>query len=156
MPSDWTKLRAWFDPIARRFNYYTAYELPADEHVRTVDFSGGVDGFREHLRGMGYEPQYLSAAKRHPETGELHDLSYRSVPQSHPEAAQGKEIYDHFNPGQCQYHVHAWEIEGSVWIGSHYETRPDFFGPSVSLRRQLTHYRPGPETYLIGVTDLNL
>jgi len=153
MPTPWTELRALADPIARQFGYYTAYPLHVDEYLGTFDLSDVI----AFLRNNGYSPQRLSAAKRHPETNQLHDASFRRVPSEHPAGARGTRIADLFEPEQCQYHVHAFERENGVEFFSHYEARPDFFQPNVSLTRLRTHYRPDwGETYLIGVTDLEL
>lgn len=145
MPSAWTRLRAAADPLARRLNAYTAYSLTPDEYVGRID--GDVRAF---LRSHGYEPQYLSAAKRHPETNALHDLSYRRVPTAHP-AGVTTALTRNWRPAQCQYHVHVFGHE----CFSHYELRPDFWPPNP--RRLREHYRPtAGSTYLRGVTDLDL
>ena len=153
MPTPWTELRALADPIARQFGYYTAYPLHADEYLGTNHLSDAL----AYLQENDYHPQRLSAAKRHPETNQLHDASFRRVPTTHPEDAVGTELVDLFEPKECQYHVHAFEREDGIDFYSHYEARPDFFQPHPSIPRLRTHYRPDwGETYLLGVTDLDL
>lgn len=147
MVSAWTRLRAALDPLARRYNLYTAYTIGNSEFVGTMD--GTVADAREQLRANGYTPQYLSAAKRLPGTGQLHDLSYRHVPETHPSAWTD----DRFAPSECQYHVHAFATDDAVRLFSHYEVRPDTWRP-LALR---THYRPAyGQTYLRGVTNLEV
>lgn len=165
-PSVWTRIRAALDPIARRYNLYTAYRVSQDEFVGT--WTGTVDEFRERLGDAGYVPQYLSAAKSHPESErpwdadeDLHDLSYRHVPDRHPGAVENTGL-EAWRPVDCQYHVHL--IRGDVF--SHYELRPDFFRPTpLAVERLAEHYRPTYDgggrpratwTYLRGVTDLEL
>lgn len=155
MPTPWTELRALANPIARLFGYYTAYPLDPNEYLGTADLT--LDSALSILWRYGYQPQWLSAAKRHPETNRLHDASYRRVPNEHPKAAAGRRLVTDFEPKQCQFHVHLFELEDGVEFYSHYEARPDFVRPDISLGRLRTHYRPQwGETYLQGVTDLEL
>lgn len=165
MPSAWTELRAAADPVVRPYNLYTAYPLTRAEHIGTV--AGSVDELREFLVDAGYGPQYLSAAKAHPDasqpwtSSDLHDLSYRRVPAEHPPATihdgEMLRIAREFRPAECQYHVHAFGRGGVLECYSHYEVRPDFLRPSISIRRLQTHYRPEyAQDYLRGVTDLEL
>lgn len=146
MPSAWTRLRAALDPLARRVNLYTAYDIGHDEYVGAFDAEMGLADVRHSLRQNAYEPQYLSAAKRLPGTGQLHDLSYRRVPTTHPEAWS----VDRYAPSDCQYHVHVFEsADGGPLAFSHYEVRP-FADPRE-------HFRPTyGSTYLRGVSDLDL
>jgi len=162
MPSAWTHLRAAVDPLVRPYHLYTAYPLTDAEHIGTVAGESIRDA-RRALGMAGYEPQYLSAAKRHPETGALHDLSYRKVPDIHPVfdpiVSGGLKPYD---AEQCQLHVHAFDVPDGVAFYSHYELRPDLrpvAGETIgeAYRRLRTHYRPEyGDTYLRGVTDLPL
>lgn len=155
MPTPWTELRVALDPIARRFNHYTAYRIREAERIGTT--GRDVASTREYLRQQGYEPQYLSAAKRHPDTGQAHDISYRRVPESHPPAADGRDVAEKFTPEECQFHVHAFATGGQVELFSHYEARPDFFSPTWDVARLRTHYRPVyGEEYLRGVTRLEV
>lgn len=147
MPSAWTLLRAALDPLARAYGYYMAYTIGHDEYVGALGDGYTLRDARKYLRQNDYEPQYLSAAKRLPVTGELHDLSYRRVPTAHPDEWSDPR----FAPEECQYHVHVWQSDGGPLFFSHYETRPDRVGTAVE------HYRPTPgRTYLRGVTDLEL
>lgn len=167
VPSAWTRLREAADPLARSIGLYTAYTLPESEYVGSVDRLS-VDPYtptltfadlRDYLAAHGYEPQYLSAAKRHPETGSLHLLSVRRVPDEHPEAVAGTALSDH-PPGACQYHVHVCPgpVDGQYDLFSHYELRPlpmAVAGESCreAVARSARHYRP-QGAYLQGVTDL--
>lgn len=161
MPSAWTQLRAALDPIARRYNLYTAYRVEWPEHVGTVD-GMDVETARWFLDDVGYVPQFLSAAKAWPESeqpwsnDDLHDLSYRRVPERHPSEAYDTEL-EYWPSGLCQYHVHVFVRDGVAYFFSHYELRPDFLRPYPSIPRLREHYRPTyGETYLRGVTDLEL
>lgn len=154
MVSTWTRLRAAVDPIVRPYHLYTAYPLGSPEYVGTV--LGSVDDVRQLLVEAGYEPQYLSAAKEHPETGQLHDLSYRRVPDEHPEEAEGTAVGT-WRPIDCQYHFHAFATADGVDGFSHYELRPDFWSPEFDVERLEIHYHPTyDDDYLRGVTDLDL
>lgn len=161
MASGWTLLRAAVDPIARRYNLYTAYRVGWEERIGDVD-GMGADAARWYLQDRGYEPQYLSAAKAWPDAGrpwgdgDLHDLSYRRVPDRHPPRAYGKPL-EEWRPADCQYHVHVFVRDGGAVFFSHYELRPDFFSPAFSPARLRAHYRPAyGQSYLRGVTDLEL
>lgn len=162
MPSTWTELRGAIDPLVRPFDLYTAYPLSEKERIGTTPTGPkGVDRARRRLRDRGYEPQYLSAAKRHPRTGQLHDLSFRRVPHEHPfeilkPDAEAFAIQS-WRPAECQYHVHVFDLGDVLDWFSHYELRPDFFKPDLDVVRLTTHYRPRyGEEYLRGVTDLGL
>ena len=159
MPSPWTRLRAAVHPHARRLlGLYEAYPLNQEEYVGTLGNGYTLADARHYLRQNGYTPQYLSAAKRHPQTGALHDLSYRRVPTRHPPAALDTALEARFAPAACQYHAHVFQTaDGGPVFYSHYEARPDPLRPAVDLARLRTHYRPTTgETYLEGVTDLQL
>lgn len=155
MASAWTAARAALDPLARRYGQYTAYTIPSEEFIGHAP-DERIPAIRAWLRREGYGPQFLSAAKRHPETGELHELSYRRVPDEHPPAAYNSPLVEQFGARQCQLHVHAFAVPGGVDVFSHYEVRPDPFTPDVNLHRLQTHYNPTPGQYLTGVTDLSL
>lgn len=143
------------DPIASRFNKYTAYTIEEKEYIGTIEES--IYGVRDYLIDQNYEAQRLSAAKKHHETGQPHELSYRRVPTEHPDETEGKQVETKFEPEQCQFHVHAFAIDDAFELYSHYETRPDFLSPSLELNRLQTHYRPDHgETYLLGVADLDI
>ncbi len=155
MPSIWTKFRIAVNPIARRFNQYTAYTIRDPERIGAIQED--VPGTREYLRACGYEPQFLSAAKKHPQTGQPHDLSYRRVPDSHPPGTGDKLIAENFRPQECQFHVHAFHVADQMQLFSHYEARPDLLSPEVDISRLRTHYRPeyGQE-YIRGISDLEI
>ena len=123
------------DPIARRFGGYTAYTLSEKERVGTIK-TNAVSALRE----IGYEwpPRFagirLEAAKMHPETGEVHQASFRKVDP---------------NNERKQYHVHLWDVFSiaptPVYV--HREYRPDFKrvadeSYSEMYDRLRTHYRP--------------
>lgn len=157
MPSTWTLLRAAVQPVVAPYNLYTAYPLTEKELVATI--ATDTSRLRSFLRTRGYEPQYLSAAKRHPATRRLHDLSYRRVPDEHPPAVEGAAL-EAWPPSACQYHVHAFEMsermaEGIFSVASHYELKPDLL--PLDLERLEIHYGPryGQE-YLRGITDLTV
>lgn len=155
MPGRWTQLRAAVDPITRQLGFYTAYALDVEEHVGSVELTTGEA--QQYLRQRAYDPQYLSAAKRHPETGELHKLSTRHVPDDHPPAADGTQLAERYAPRECQFHTHWFDTAGGVDVFSHYETRPDLLRPEPSIERLRTHYRPERgSTYLRGITNLEL
>jgi len=135
-PTLFTRLRGAADPLARRFGHYTAYELDGEE-IGTVSAVPNVT--RRLLELKGYEENRLSAAKRHPETGELHHFSLRRIDPDDP---------------QRQYHVHLWPVaddSSRTEVHSHRELRPDL-SPLAgetwreAAERARTHYRPG-DTY---------
>lgn len=155
MPSSWTRFRAFLDPIARRFGYYTSYSLSSPEYVGTLTQS--LADIHYYLEQNAYQPQRLSAAKRHPDHGRLHDLSMRYVPSTHPDAAFDTPLVEDFRPEECQFHVHAFRTSYGVEVFSHYEARPDLTQPTPSFERLRTHYRPSwDETYLRGITNLDI
>lgn len=156
MPTLWTRLRGAVDPYTRRtLGLYTAYPLDCREHIATWNASLGL--FRKSITNLGYEPQRLSAAKRHPQTGTLHALSMRRVPDRHPDDAEGTAIAREYDPEQCQYHLHAIEVNGGYDIFSHYELSPSILHPRPNPARLREHYRPTyGSTYLRGVSDLHL
>lgn len=153
MPSAWTSLRGAVDPIVRPYNLYTAYELSEAEYIGSA--TGQLPGPRGFLQRNGYEPQYLSAAKRHPETGQLHELSYRRIPDAHPPPVIPTPLLE-WEPSDCQYHVHVFERNPLVFdFFSHYELKPDLL--PFDLERLETHYGPRyGKDYLRGVTDLTI
>lgn len=156
MPSVWTRARAAIDPLARLAGYYTAYPLTEPEYIGRVE-DVTIEDARVYLDTSGYTPQYLSAAKKHPRTGWLHDLSYRRVPTQHPEQARGSVLTRRYEPEACQLHTHWFKTRDGFDVYSHYELRPDLFQPSFDLERLKTHYSPSyGDTYLRGVTDLKI
>jgi len=161
------------DPIARKIGFYTSYELDESEYIGSVDINTeNVFEASENLRPPfvmerdfyrtletnGYEkpPTFagipLAAAKEHPETGRVHDVSLRKIDEDNP---------------RMQYHIHYW-IERSgkgakAEIYSHYEYRPDFARVADEttgemIERLRTHYRPDYTNgeYIQGKADPTL
>lgn len=143
------------DDVARKFGFYTAYELDSEEYVGTVE---GMH-VAERLRQRGYEASpsiagiTLEAAKLHPDTGNVHDVSLRKVDPDNPR----KQWHVHiFNSGKVDAHGLAWP-NARHKIFTHYEFRPDFtrvgdesYGDMIQRLR--THYRPewGSDDYIRG------
>lgn len=132
--SNWAPMRrqsvlARIDPIARQFGKYTAYRLSSEEFVGYHPRDGVLDS----LRSLGYEMNLLSAAKYHPETGDLDEWSIRRVDPDHP---------------RWQWHVHVWERSNDrAEVFSHYEYRPDPIpidgeGMADMQDRLREHYNP--------------
>ena len=158
------------DPIARRVGLYTSYELSGKEYVGSVEintsnvFKDAKDlrppFVMEHdlyrtLTTNGYEtsPTFagitLEAAKIHPESGRVHDVSLRKVDPEN---------------NQKQYHLHYWlesvEEGYEAELFSHHEYRPDLKileGETLAdaIERLRTHYRPEWDTdeYVRGKAD---
>lgn len=138
------------DNVARKFGFYTAYELDSEEYVGTVQGMWTV----QRLMQRGYEkpPTFagvsLQAAKLHPDSGDVHDISLRKVDPDNPRKQWHIHLY-HTGPTMFVEHE---ELE----IFSHYEFRPDFqrvgdesYGDMIERLR--THYRPEwGETYIRG------
>jgi len=132
------------DPLLRKIGLYSSYQLSPEEYVGDLQV-----GWLETLQANGYEdsPTFLGitleAAKTHPQTGNVHDVSLRKV--------------DPNNPWR-QYHIHVWSIEGETECFSHFEYRPDFaILPGESLQevkhRLQTHFRPEGNEYIRGKAD---
>ena len=147
-------LRARFDSTARYLTggrLYLAYTLRGERVGTAPDFLSLRD-VRECLQSRGYErspsvgPVPLEAAKRHPETGETHDLALRKV-GGDAEDRHAAAIHAG-DPRHTQYHVHGFERDGAVELHSHFEWRPDpqrLHGerPADTYHRLRSHYRPG-------------
>ena len=147
-------LRARFDSTARRLTggrLYLAYTLRG-ECVGTVPDFLSIRDVRECLQSRGYErspsigPVPLEAAKRHPETGETHDLALRKV--GVPGDDRHAAAIHAGDPRHTQYHVHGFERDGRVELHSHFEWRPDARvldgeRPADAYNRLRSHYRPG-------------
>ena len=137
------KLLVKADPIARRFGFYTAYEIPEKEYVGSAWFPLGVHDVRKYLLNNGYEElKLLEAAKFHPKTGDVHTYSARKVDSEIP---------------RWQYHAHVWNRDGdNIEVFSHYELRPDLRRINGESWNQMydrlrEHYRPDwGETYIRG------
>ena len=160
-------LRARFDSTARRLTddrLYLAYDLEA-ERVGVAPSHLSVHEVREWLQSRGYGrsprvgPIPLEAAKRHPETGETHDLALRKVGEAGDDRHAAAIKAD--DPRHTQYHVHGFERDGRVELHSHFEWRPDARrlpgeGLTDVYERLRSHYRPssyGGGAYLRGVHD---
>ena len=141
------------DPVARLLGFYTSYELHESEFVGTVEIDTSnvfndpenmnppfvmEHDLYHYLEWIGYErnPTFMGlslvAAKQHPETGRVHDVSLRKVDPENE---------------RRQYHLHYWVDRHSAQIAVHWEYRPDFeilegetLGEAVERLR--THYRP--------------
>ena len=100
-----------FDPLVRRVSgdrLYLSYGLFPDEYIgRVPTLTPVLDiGFEKPPTFAGIR---LTAAKTHPDTGEVHDISLRLVDPENP---------------RKQYHLHGWEDNGwNLYI--HHEYRPD-------------------------------
>lgn len=146
------------DPIVRKVGLYTSYELHESEFVGEVPYA--IPGIQYYLPENGYEkpPTFLGvplqAAKLHPETGDVHDWSYRKVDPEN---------------NRKQYHIHGWEhnikdpTEKYHEIASHWEYRPDVCrvaGETIgeAIERLRTHFKPdwGTSEYQQGKMDDSL
>jgi len=123
------------DPYTRKYlDKYLAYTLSEDEYIGEIDESGLTK-----LK-KAYHTNNLSAAKFHPESGNVDDGSFRKVDPESP---------------RWQYHIHIFGNE----VFSHYEYRPDFRTIADETHRERVnrlqeHYRPTRgESYLEGVAD---
>jgi len=164
------KLLKRIDPYLRRVNLYSAYTLDEMEFVGSVEintsniFKDAKDlrppfvmehDFYNTLTANGYEtsPTFvgitLEAAKIHPKTGDVHDVSLRKVD---PENTQK------------QYHLHYWlesvEEGYEAQLFSHHEYRPDIRileGETLAdaIERLRTHFKPDWSTseYQQGKAD---
>ena len=147
-------LRARLDPHARRLTngrLYLAYTLRGERVGTAPDFLS-IRDVRECLQSRGYErspsvgPIPLEAAKRHPETGETHDLALRKVGEAGDDRHAAAIKAD--DPRHTQFHVHGFERDGRVELHSHFEWRPDARvldgeRPADAYNRLRSHYRPG-------------
>ena len=132
------------DPYLRKVNLYSAYTLSEDEFIGNAKTVTDDYYIVYELKERGYEElSLLEAAKKHPETGEVHHDSFRRVDPESP---------------RWQWHIHLWGTDGAyAEVYSHYELRPDFRligdeSVSEAIERLRTHYRPNHgEEYLRGV-----
>jgi hypothetical protein len=127
------------DKVAHPLGLYSMYRLGIAEKIGAT--SRESDEVVEDIKSVGFEYNGLSAIKKHPARDILDSGSYRLVPDNHPEV-RGARITEEFEPNECQYHLHLFEINNLVEYFIHYETRPDIFSPSFSKDRLETHYRP--------------
>jgi len=167
-PSLQTRLKALVDKYTPS-GWYAAYKLDAEELIGTFDLPLDRAQVKLHKVGYGLLPTIfgvrLSAAKRHPETGELHDATRREVPRSKAEIervnelAHGTEL-EQYEPERLQLHVHLFERnDGTTDVFSHLELRSDLHPVgtedwSEAIGRLMIHYSPrhGKE-YLQGATE---
>ncbi len=129
------QLKKQLNPAAQKFGLYSAYALDESEHIGSIPFERAME-----LEDNGYETPptvggiQLTAAKLHPETGQVHDATFRKVDSDNP---------------RWQWHIHLWDCMcmGYFEIFSHYEMRPDFEridgeDTAEMLGRLQIHYRP--------------
>jgi hypothetical protein len=164
------ELLAKVDPYLRKIGLYSSYTLSQEEFVGSVNiFTSNVfnestnppfvmeHDFYRRLESFGYEkpPTFLGvpliAAKKHPITNRIHDVSLRKVD---PENTRK------------QYHLHYWleplDDGHEAQIAVHREYRPDITilegeTPAQAKNRLQTHYRPAYGTdYEKGKLDSNL
>lgn len=111
---------------------YAVYQLDEDEYIGTVD--ADLDETETYLKQNGYGYQMLAAKKLHPEDERSDDGSYRRLDP---------------DDSDKQWHVHLWNTDDGVEVYSHYEYKPELWGP-VDESRVAEHYRPDDNTYIEG------
>jgi len=166
-PSFQTRLKGLLDRYTPE-SLYTAYELGSEEYVGTVEKPPEQFQLDLHIAGYGLLPKIwgiiLAAAKRHPESGDLHSLTRRKIPSDgdtiqHVEAETVDTGLEQYDPEQLQYHVHVFR-GGDVF--SHLELRSDPYPVagetwSEAIGRLMIHYRPKYDaTYLEGASEPKL
>jgi hypothetical protein len=164
------RLLSTIDPYLRKIGLYSSYTLSKEEFVGTVEINTSnvfqdtmnppfvmEHDFYRRLECFGYEkpPTFLGvpliAAKKHPETARIHDVSLRKVDIENT---------------RKQYHLHYW-LESlddgyEAEIAVHREYRPDITileGETLAQakNRLETHYRPAYGTnYEKGKLDSDL
>jgi len=138
------KLKKRLNPVAQKAGLYLAYELDKDEYVGEIEHGLAIE-----LPKRGYESPpdvggvQLTAAKLHPETGEVHDETLRKVDGNNP---------------RWQWHIHLWDRMDSYEIFSHYEMCPDMKridgeDKAEMIGRLQIHYRPSGDEYREGYKD---
>jgi hypothetical protein len=170
-PSLQTRLKALVDRYTPS-GWYSAYELDGEEDIGTFDLPLDRAQVQLHNVGYGLLPTVLgirlSAAKRHPETGKLHDATRRKVPRTKAETARTGELvrdteladYEH---ERLQYHVHLFaRDDGTTDVYSHLELRSDLHPVgtedwSEAIGRLMIHYNPRYDSTLLeGATEPKL
>jgi len=169
-PSFQTRLKGLVDRYTPD-SLYTAYELSDEEYIGTFGVNAFTAGGKLAKAGYGLLPTifgiHLSAAKRHPETGKLHDVTRRKVPQSQAEIARTDELtrgtdladYDH---ERLQYHAHLFDTPDGTDVFSHLELRSDPYPVvgetwSEAIGRLMIHYSPTyDQTLLEGASEPKL
>lgn len=112
---------------------YGVFTLHAREFVGTLDLN--LAECKQRLEDRSYSYGTIAASKLHPETHLPDDGSYRRID---PEDSAK------------QWHVHLWDRPNGVEVFSHYELRPEPWGP-LDLQRPIEHYWPEwGETCLLG------
>lgn len=138
---------------------YTSYRLEKQEYIGTVDDS--LASVIDTLNECGYHYQMLSARKEHPSEDVWDSGSFARIPDEHPAIVDGTALAAR-EPGECQYHIQLFEVDGSVEVYSHYEIHPYPWTPHWSLSRSQRHYSPTRNdetddvsmwTYIEGVVD---
>jgi hypothetical protein len=140
---------------------YTSYTITAREHLGT--YSGSLESFVSELEAIGYHYQLFAAVKYLDDETDVG--SYARIPDEHPPEADGTKLADH-KPGECQYHVHAFDRGDHIECYGHYEIHPYPWTPFWDLERPWPkHYNPTYDrdsidrsewTYLRGVRDAKL
>jgi len=169
-PSFQTRLKGLVDRYTPD-SLYTAYGLNIEEHIGTFDVPVDRAAVKLYKAEYGSLPTVfgilLSAAKRHPETGKLHDVTRRKVPQSQAEKARTAELtcdteladYDH---ERLQYHAHLFDTPEGTDVFSHLELRSDPYPVagetwSEAIGRLMIHYSPTyDQTLLEGASEPKL
>ena len=137
---------------------YTKYSIGNSEYLGHYD--GDLETLIDELTDAGYHYQLFAAEKTH--DGLVDDGSYARIPNEHPDAVAETALEDR-PPGECQYHVHPFELEETIELYGHYEIHPYPHTPFFDLTRSWPqHYRPTWDTdeaprsewtYLRGVLD---
>lgn len=129
---------------------YTMYRLSYEEIV-AEKLECSIDEVVHNLKDIGFQYHGISAAKLHPTVEKIDSGSYRYIPDEHPDVEA--RVTREWEPEECQYHIHIFDMREFVHMFCHYELRHDLFSPSINLERTKTHYRPvHDEDYIKGVT----
>lgn len=128
---------------------YAMYRLSYKEIV-AEKLECSMDEVIHNLKDLGFQYHGISAAKLHPTVEKVDSCSYRLVPDEHPDTSA--RIVKEWEPEECQYHIHIFDMREFIHMFCHYELRHDIFAPSINLERTKKHYRPEyGENYLRGV-----
>lgn len=112
---------------------YAQYRLDDAEFVGRLD--GDLNDAEAALEEARYTYQFFAAKKIHPDRDAADDGSYRCLNPDDPAR---------------QWHVHLWETDSGVEVFSHYEYKPEPWGPWEG-ERVAEHYRAEyGETYIEG------
>ena len=143
---------------------YTSYSIDDAEYLGRFD--GTRDELASRLSARGYHYQLFAATKTLGADGPKDVGSFARIPDRHPDAADGTAL-DEVPPGECQYHVHPFDVGDGMEVYGHYEVHPYPHTPHIDVSRPWPrHYRPTwdrPDehdrdewTYLRGVCDARL